>query len=340
MAPEAVARLFQSFSQADTSTTRKFGGTGLGLAICKRLCQLMGGDIGVESQPGRGSTFWFTLRLQALEEALALPAADAVGPVFLAGLSQHLYRSLRAQLTGWGLKADHLAPGPESLETLRALPRAVVLGALGEGAMNRAFFKALREDPALAAKVRTFVLASRYSASEQKTARTRGFREMLHVPVRNGQLIQVLAMAPRPQGAAPASAHAEVPADLEAPRLLLAEDNPVNQRLAVAVLKKQGFVNVDVVENGLEALNAAMAHSYGLILMDCQMPVMEGYEATRKIREREVGKRRTPIIALTAHAMVGDREKCLDCGMDDYLTKPLRPQALEGVLKKYLGGAG
>jgi len=97
---------------------------------------------------------------------------------------------------------------------------------------------------------------------------------------------------------------------------------------------------VDVAENGQEALNAAMAHSYGLIFMDCQMPVMEGYEATRRIREREVGRRRTPIIALTAHAMVGDREKCLDCGMDDYLTKPLRPQALEGVLRKYLGTGG
>jgi len=122
----------------------------------------------------------------------------------------------------------------------------------------------------------------------------------------------------------------------ESPRILLAEDNPVNQRLAMAVLKKQGFPNVDVVGNGLEALNAAMAHSYGLILMDCQMPVMEGYEATRKIRERQVGRQRTPIIALTAHAMVGDREKCLDCGMDDYLSKPLRPAALQAVLGKWL----
>jgi signal transduction histidine kinase/CheY-like chemotaxis protein len=336
MKPEVISRLFQSFSQEDTSTTRNFGGTGLGLAICKRLCGLMGGGIGVESQPGRGSTFWFTLRLARRKEAKALPDPAKVPPIFLAGLPQNLYRTLRSQLAEWGYQVDHVAPGPEGLERLKALPRALVLGVPAEGAMAKAFFKALLEDPAFTGKVRTLALASRYSASEQRGARRMGFKEMLNVPVRTGQILQTLEAAPKPQESAAASPESAPRLETEAPRLLLAEDNPVNQRLAVAVLKKQGFTHVDVVGNGQEALNAAMAHSYGLILMDCQMPVMEGYEATRRIRERQVGRQRTPIIALTAHAMVGDREKCLDCGMDDYLSKPLQPSALQAVLKKWL----
>ena len=340
MKPEALPRLFQSFSQEDTSTTRNFGGTGLGLAICKRLCGLMGGTIGVDSQLGRGSTFWFTLRLVRLKAQKALPAPETVPPIFLVGLPPHLYRTLRAQLAEWGYAVGHLPPVLERAETLRRLPRAVVLGAMDEGSMSKAFFQALRQEPALARSVRTLILASRYSASEQAAARHAGFTDLLSVPVRISQLLEVMATSPRPQEAAAVRA-GEVPgAKIQAPRLLLAEDNPVNQRLAMAVLKKQGYANVDVVANGLDALNAVMAHSYDLILMDCQMPVMEGYEATRRIRERQVGRQRTPIIALTAHAMVGDREKCLDCGMDDYLTKPLKPDALKALLKRWLHGEG
>jgi signal transduction histidine kinase/CheY-like chemotaxis protein len=334
--PEAIPLLFQSFSQEDTSTTRKFGGTGLGLAICKRLVELMGGTIGVDSAPGKGSTFWFTVRLNREEDAPPPPDPAQVPPVFLVGLPEALYRTLRRQLGAWGLKADHLAPAPESLEVLRDLPRSIVLGMLGGGDLAKEFFRGIQKEPALAARVRTILLASRYSASEQRESRASGFRELLYVPVRHGHLRNLLrgaegSHAPERE---PAQAMAAPPA--EVPRLLLAEDNPVNQRLAVAVLKKAGFTEVDVVANGQEALNAAMAHSYSLILMDCQMPVMEGYEATRLIRERQVGTQRTPIVALTAHAMVGDREKCLESGMDDYISKPLRQEALFAVLKKWL----
>ena len=336
MKAEAIPRLFQSFSQEDTSTTRNFGGTGLGLAICKRLCGLMGGTIGVESQLGRGSTFWVTMRLTKLNTQKALPDPALVPAIFLAGLPPNLYRTLRVQLADWGYQVHHMARQPESLELLRGLPRALVLGVLDEGEMSKAFFKGLREDPALALTVRTLPLASRYSASEQKAARHAGFTETLTVPIRSSQILKVLEMTPRHLEAAATRKGPPEVVEAEKPRLLLAEDNPVNQRLALAVLRKQGYTQVDAVSNGLEALNAAMAHSYGLILMDCQMPVMEGYEATRKIRERQVGRLRTPIIALTAHAMVGDREKCLDCGMDDYITKPLRPEALQAILKKWL----
>ena len=338
MKPEALPRLFHSFSQEDTSTTRNFGGTGLGLAICKRLCGLMGGTIGVDSKLGRGSVFWFTLRLTRLKEQKALPDPAIVPSIFLAGLPPNLYRTLRVQLSDWGFKVHHLARRPESLDMLRSLPRVLVLGVLDEGEMSKAFFKGLREDPVLSLSVRTLPLASRYSASEQKAARHAGFTETLTVPIRTGQLLKVLEMTPRHLEAAATRKGPAPVVEAESPRLLLAEDNLVNQRLALAVLKKQGYTHVDVVGNGLEAFNSAMAHSYGLILMDCQMPVMEGYEATRKIRERQVGRQRTPIIALTAHAMVGDREKCLDCGMDDYLTKPLRPEALQAILKKWLEG--
>jgi signal transduction histidine kinase/CheY-like chemotaxis protein len=339
MSPEAIPRLFHSFTQEDTSTTRNYGGTGLGLAICKRLAGLMGGTIGVESKVGQGSTFWVTIRLIRRSAEKGLPDPAKAPPIFLAGLPPNLYRTLRVQLTDWGFQVLHITRGPEGLETLRALPQALVLGVLDEGEMSKAFFKALLQDPALASKVRTLPLASRYSASEQKAARHAGFTETLSVPIRSSQLIKALERTPKHLEAVAARRIPEE-GERETPRLLLAEDNPVNQRLALAVLRKQGYTHVDAVANGLEALNAAMAHSYGLILMDCQMPVMEGYEATRKIRERQVGRARTPIIALTAHAMVGDREKCLDAGMDDYLTKPLRPEALQAVLSKWLQAEG
>jgi signal transduction histidine kinase/CheY-like chemotaxis protein len=335
MKPEALPRLFQSFSQEDTSTTRKFGGTGLGLAICKRLCELMGGTIDVESQLGRGSIFRFTLRVARQNAAPTIPDLSAMPPVFLVGLPPALYRSLRVQLGAWGLRTGHLTPDPASLDQLKTLDSAWVLGAQGGGALSKAFFAGLLEDPKLSKTVRSMVLTSRYSASQQKDARQAGFKELIGIPIRSGQLLDLLTGAPRRKSGHETVSSAPVAAELGAPRLLLAEDNPVNQRLALAVLKKCGY-QVDAVANGLEALNAAMAHSYGLILMDCQMPEMDGYEATRRIRERQVGRQRTPIVALTAHAMVGDREQCLECGMDDYLTKPLRPDALVATLKKWL----
>ncbi|HEX9082746.1 MAG TPA: response regulator, partial [Holophagaceae bacterium] len=335
MKPEVLPKLFQSFSQEDTSTTRKFGGTGLGLAICKRLSELMGGAIEVDSQLGRGSVFRFTVRLLKQEPGRALPDLSALPPVFLAGLPPALYRTLRVQLSEWGLRVEHLEPVPDSLEGLRTLPSACILGVQGGGALSQAFFRGLLTDPGLKDRVRTFVLASRYSASEQKEARHSGFKDLVGLPVRLGQLLDLLGGVTRAREGT-ATPVPEV-AGFDAPKLLLAEDNPVNQRLAQAVLKKCGY-DVDVVGTGLEALNAAMAHSYGLILMDCQMPEMDGYEATRRIRERQVGRQRTPIIALTAHAMVGDREQCLECGMDDYLAKPLRPDALAAMLKKWIEG--
>ncbi|WLT31212.1 ATP-binding protein [Geothrix sp. PMB-07] len=335
MKPEALPRLFQSFSQEDTPTTRKFGGTGLGLAICRRLCELMGGSIEAESQLGRGSIFRFTLRVARQKPGHGMPDLATMPPVFLVGLPPALYRSLRVQLGAWGLRADHLSPVPDSLDLLQSLPEAWVLGCQGGGGLSKTFFQGLREDPKLSRSVRSLILTSRYSASQQKDARQAGFKELIGMPVRSGQLLDLLSGAPRRKGAAEGAPLAPVAAELGAPRLLLAEDNPVNQRLALAVLKKCGY-EVDAVSNGLEALNAAMAHSYGLILMDCQMPEMDGYEATRRIRERQVGRQRTPIVALTAHAMVGDREQCLECGMDDYLTKPLRPDALVATLNKWL----
>ena len=335
MSAEAQPRLFQSFSQEDSSTTRKFGGTGLGLAICKRLCELMGGSIEVESQLGRGSIFRCTLQASRQVPGRPMPDLSALPPLYLVGLPPALYRSLRVQLGAWGLRVDHLEPLPESLDRLRSLPQAWVLGFQGGGGLSKTFFQGLLDDSKLAQSVRTLILASRYSASQQKDARQAGFKELIGIPVRSGQLLDLLSGAPRWKNGTEGAATAPVEAELGRPKLLLAEDNPVNQRLALAVLKKYGY-EVDAVGNGLEALNAAMAHSYGLILMDCQMPEMDGYEATRRIRERQVGRQRTPIVALTAHAMVGDREQCLECGMDDYLTKPLRPDALVATLKKWL----
>jgi len=325
MKPEVVERLFTSFFQGDSSTTRKYGGTGLGLTICKRLAELMGGSVGVTSVPGEGSTFWFTLRLGVRSHQAALQ--PAVRSILLLGLPPAASRLAGEQLQAWGVEA--LAPPPEAervawLQENRRPDSLVLVGpdavsdAVAEGALESLVF-----------------VGPLYRPELREAATQRGIQVFLTLPVRPSHLRKLLE--PAGLGASGAVSASPIRA-LDGPvqvRVLLAEDNLVNQKVALIMLRKFG-IEADVVGTGLEALDALVGVSYDLVLMDCQMPEMDGFEATQRIRERERGSRRMPVVAMTANAMVGDREKCLEAGMDDHIPKPVRIDALHRTLSRWL----
>ena len=325
MKPEVVERLFTSFFQGDTSTTRKYGGTGLGLTICKRLAELMGGSIGVTSTPGEGSTFWFTLGLDS--RGCQAPVRPGATTVLLAGLPAAVARLAAEQLAAWGVPSRIPPPLAEVGAWLREVrsPDAVLL--VGPETLDAALAEA--GDCAL-------VFASPlYRPELREAAARRGVQSYLTLPIRPSQLRGLLE--PKGLSIGRVAPVAPVPAP-EGPvkvRVLLAEDNLVNQKVALIMLQKFG-IEADVVATGVEALDALVGVAYDLILMDCQMPELDGFEATRRIRERERGSRRIPVVAMTANAMVGDREKCLEAGMDDYIAKPVRAEALHRALSLWL----
>jgi signal transduction histidine kinase/DNA-binding response OmpR family regulator/HAMP domain-containing protein len=346
--PEAQGRLFESFSQVDSSTTRKYGGTGLGLAICKRLVNLMGGQIGVDSQPGRGSTFWFTARFAAPPPA---PAVAAPVPLALRGLrilvvddSATSRAVLRQHLVGWEAEAQEAATASEALAHLRAgaaegRPYALALVDQDMPEMNGLqLAQAVAVDHGLA-QTRLVLVTSWGQQAEAQTGRPARIAAQVTKPVRAGQLLERLTAlldgtspaAPRARPAATTWFRGEAWA-----RILVVEDNTVNQQLVVRLLRKRDL-RADVVANGREAIATLARVPYDLVLMDCQMPEMDGFEATRAIRASETGtERHIPIIALTANAMEGDQQRCLAAGMDDYLAKPILPDALYAAIARLL----
>ena len=339
MREEVAAKLFQSFFQGDSSTTRKYGGTGLGLAICRRIAELMDGAIGVRSTPGKGSTFWFTARFQTAGSGRWLP--DTGARFFLAGLAEPAGTFLEAQLREWGIDVERLEPGPAALDRLRAVGapgREAFLVFPGAGSLDPdllRFLQRIRLEPDLGALrlVRTHSLYAKEGAFQPSGLPV---TEFLPLPLRTSHLRTLLEghRSSLPAPAAPEPLPAP-PASFAGLRVLLAEDNLVNQRVAVAVMTKLGLAPT-VAANGQEALDVWAREAFDLILMDCQMPEMDGYEATRAIREREAGGRRVPILAMTANAMPGDRERCLESGMDDYLAKPIAIRDLKDALQRWL----
>jgi signal transduction histidine kinase/DNA-binding response OmpR family regulator len=346
--PEVQARLFHAFTQADGSTTRHYGGTGLGLAISKQLTELMGGSIGVTSTPQQGSTFWFTVRLakrQAPPTAVRKELPELRGLRVLGVDDNATNRAiLEAQLSAWGMRVDCVADAPRALERLYAAlregqPYAIaILDHQMPGMDGLMLAKAIKADQTLA-QLRLVLLTSVGQHGYRQAAKRAGFAAYLTKPVRQSQLYDCLATitnlaietAPAPL-VAPHQL-TESPAHTRA-RVLVAEDNVVNQKVAMRLLEKLGC-RVDVVANGLEALEALSRLRYDCVFMDCQMPEMDGFEATAAIRARQT-QDHIPIIAMTANAMQGDRQRCLNAGMDDYVSKPVKLDELRTILQQWL----
>ncbi len=345
---DVQARLFASFTQADSSTTRKYGGTGLGLAISKRLSELMGGEIGVESEPGVGSKFWFTVNLQPVPGVPehTLPAALAGTRVLLVDDRPLNRRVLEQQLRPAKMIVDS---ANDAVSALHKLAVATEQGAPYQLAildMCLPEVDGLELGDRIRAEnkygsPRLVLLTSAAQIGDAKAAREAGFDGYLPKPIRLGTLKRCLSTVlaikepDRAQQLITQHTIAEHESGHRA-RILLAEDNVVNQKVAARILERMGY-RVDVVRNGAEAVDATADTRYDVVLMDCQMPLLDGYEATATIRRREEGTgARTPIVALTANAMKGDRERCLAAGMDDYLSKPIKPEHLRAALARQI----
>ncbi len=328
IAADRLDRLFQQFSQVDPSTTRHFGGSGLGLSIVKRLAALMGGEVGVSSTPGAGSRFWFTSRFEVSAAATVHPTGLKV---LVLESNSTAGRFLARQLESLGHVAESCAT-PEILErTLGALPAGtpvvVMVDARLEGADPIAVAARCRAMPATP----SIVLLGRLG--DAPTRPPAGIHAVLTKPVRSLQLAACLErLQDAPGGVGPES----VEATGEHPvwRVLLVEDNAVNRRVAEHQLTRLGCI-VGIAANGVEAIAEVTGAKWDLVLMDCQMPVLDGFGATREIRRHEPAGRRVPIIALTANALSGDREACLAAGMDDFLSKPLEPAALAACVERW-----
>jgi signal transduction histidine kinase len=357
----AQAKLFQAFAQVDSSTTRRYGGTGLGLAISRQLVTMMDGQIGVKSEPGQGSTFWFTAQFEkpALDQPPLAGERDGWSNlrVLVVDDNASSRQILRHQIFAWKLQKGSAASGHEALRLLRAAateghPYDIALLDVEMPEMDGlTLARAIKADPAIAG-TKLVALTPLGQALTDKEMQAAGVDASLHKPIKQSRLFDCLVTvigsaeagnlwAPMPGAAPLPPLSAGVRAKLGDTRVLLAEDNTVNQMVALAWLKKLGC-SADAVSNGIEVLEALQRIPYTLIFMDCQMPEMDGLEATRIIRKRELDTGQVcpwpspvHIIALTASAMRGDREKCLAVGMDDYLCKPVRLGELQAALERW-----
>jgi two-component system sensor histidine kinase/response regulator len=351
--PEAAReRIFEAFTQGDGSLARRYGGTGLGLAICTQLAELMQGRLGFESEEHTGSRFWVRLPVEILPEGHGRSSDDAASlasrSVIVVDDNETNRQILLHQVSGWGAEVETAEDGPLGLEAILKAQREgrpfdlAILDMMMPGMTGIELAQAIRREPGIAS-IKLMLLTSVGSALSVPDELAVGIAARLTKPTRKDELRRVVEqvllqteaeISDQPE----AAEHPEV----LAVRILLAEDNPVNQEVAVAMLSALGC-EVDAASNGLEALELLERSDYQLAFMDCQMPVMDGFAATAKIRQQEAAvpeEERThlPIIALTAHVMAKDRQDCLDAGMDDYLSKPFTKKQLRQLVEKWAGG--
>jgi signal transduction histidine kinase/DNA-binding response OmpR family regulator len=345
---DRVASLFDEFTQADSSTTRCFGGTGLGLTISKRFVELMGGTISVRSRAGAGSCFTVRLSLAPGQRAETAPQGAALDGrrVLFVDDTEVNRRILEEQLSSWGMDTRGCASATEALSVLRAARargnpyELVLVDQQMPGMDGEHFATAVRSDPALA-PTRLVLFTSMGDPQDRERMAALGFAAFLGKPARRTQIRSVIenvlglpdAGSVRPASLEPRAPGGPLPRGIQA-RVLLAEDNDVNRRLAQRLLERAGC-EVEVAGDGRSAVAAFSKSPFDLVLMDCHMPEMDGFEATAEIRRLEGTAARTPIVALTANAMEGDRQRCLAAGMDDYLTKPLRRGELEAAVERW-----
>ena len=370
---EGMGRLFKSFSQVDGSTSRNYGGTGLGLAISKQLTELMGGRIGVDSKEGQGSTFWFTVALEKQpedHETLMIPADIRKKRILFVddnAINRQVYRE---QLKSWGCRYGEASSGPQAMNELRRAretgdPFEIAIIDMQMPEMNgEELGRSIKQDPNLADTI-LIMVSSMGTRGDVVRLKKIGFAAYLTKPIKQSQLYDCLATTAKiwkekkqPQDATIVTRHSLADNKKQGIRILLAEDDATNQKVALHILKKFGY-RADAAGNGQEVLQALEKIPYDIVLMDIQMPVMDGYAVTRRIRELELKAQRIklnkndsedlsdseiklsaqsgriPIIAMTAHAMKGDREKCIAAGMDDYTPKPINPEELLEKIEKW-----
>ena len=350
---DRIGLVFESFSQADASTTRKYGGTGLGLAISKQLAELMGGHIGVTSKKGKGSEFWFTAVFEKQPEdrkkRTIVPENIKEKRILIVDDNATNRHVLGEQLKSWGCRYGEAKNGVQAMEELGQAvadknPFEIAIIDMQMPEMDgKTLGQKIKQDVNLKNTI-LILMTSMGSRGEARQFEEIGFAAYLIKPVKQSLFYDCLAMVAglqkkttkiQPEKIVTRHSLAEI--KKRNTRILIVEDNVVNQMVMSNILEKFGY-NANTVANGKEAIEALEMASYDLVLMDCQMPLMDGYEATEEIRnpESKVSNHKIPVIAMTAHAMKGDREKCLKAGMDDYLTKPIKPQEISDMIEKWL----